>query len=57
MLQYLENNVLRKMYKVKYYMTGGTLVSKLFKTLHDAIDFSVYNIISGNLYSIDKVEA
>jgi len=45
------------MYKVKYYMTGGTLVSKLFKTLHDAIDFSVYNIISGNLYSIDKVEA
>ena len=37
-------------------MSGQTLVSKYFKTLHDAVTFSVYNVVSGNLYGIDKVD-
>jgi len=44
------------MYKLKYYMSGGTLVSKYFKTLHEAVTFSVYNVGPGNFYGIDKVE-
>jgi hypothetical protein len=44
------------MYKLKYYMSGGTLVSKYFKTLHESIVFSVYQVKSGEMYSLDKVE-
>jgi hypothetical protein len=43
------------MYKLKYYLSGGTLVSKYFTTLHQAIVFSVYNVGYGNFYGIDKV--
>jgi hypothetical protein len=50
-------NLKRKMYRVKYYMSGQTLVSKYFETLHNAVMFSVYQVTSGNVYSIDKVEA
>jgi len=45
------------MYRVKYYMSGDSLVSKYFKTLSEAIRFSVYGKIGPmNLYGIDKVE-
>lgn len=30
------------MYKVKYYMTGGTLASRIFSSLHEATMFAVY---------------
>ena len=36
-------------------MTAGTLTSKTFKTLNEAMMFSVYRVVSGNVYSIDKV--
>lgn len=44
------------MYKVKYYITGGTLTSKVFDTLHDATMFAVYELVTGNVYSIDKID-
>lgn len=44
------------MYKLKYYLSGGTLVSKYFDTLHETIVFSVYKLHAGSVYSIDKVE-
>ena len=37
-------------------MSGGTLVSKYFKTLHNATVFSIYQIVAGNVYSLDKVK-
>jgi hypothetical protein len=37
-------------------MSGQTLVSKYFETLHDAIMFSIYQISPGDMYSLDKVE-
>lgn len=44
------------MYKVKYYMTAGTLVSKMFKTFNEAMLFSVWQVQTGNVHSIDKVK-
>ena len=44
------------MYKVKYYLTGGTLVSKKFVTLSEAIIFSVYKVGFQQFYGIYKVE-
>ncbi len=44
------------MYKVVYYMTAGTLTSKLFDTLSEALVFSVYSVKSGNVYEIYKVD-
>ncbi len=43
------------MYKVRYYMTAGTLTSKTFATLHEATMFAVYQVSYGNVYGIDKV--
>ncbi len=43
------------MYKVKYYMTAGKLVSKTFKTFGEAMLFSVWQVPTGDVYSIDKV--
>ncbi len=43
------------MYKVRYYLTGGTLVSKTFETLHDATMFAVFKVAYCNVYAIDKV--
>jgi len=43
------------MYKVKYYMTGGTLVSKKFNTLREAINFSIYKVDFQQLYGIDLI--
>ena len=44
------------MYKVKYYMTAGTLTSKMFDTFNEAMSFSVWCVQTGNVYSIDKVK-
>jgi hypothetical protein len=43
------------MYKVRYWTTGG-LRSKIFKTLHDAVVFSVYKAPFQSVHGIDKVE-
>ena len=43
------------MYKVRYYMTAGTLTSKTFATFSEAMLFSVYEVASGDVHSIDKV--
>jgi predicted Fe-Mo cluster-binding NifX family protein len=37
-------------------MTGGTLTSKVFETLSEAIRFSVYKIPTGEVQQITKVE-
>jgi predicted Fe-Mo cluster-binding NifX family protein len=37
-------------------MSGQTLVSKYFETLGEAVMFSIYQVTTGNVYSIDKVE-
>ena len=46
------------MYRVKYYMSAGKLVSKYFETLSEAIRFTVYSKQVGmtELYGIDKVQ-
>ena len=44
------------MYKVRYYMTAGTLVSRKFATLSEAINFSVFKVGFMQLFGIDKVE-
>ncbi len=43
------------MYKIRYYMTAGTLTSKIFKTFNEAMEFSVWRVTTGNVYAIDKV--
>jgi hypothetical protein len=43
------------MYSVTYYMTAGTRVSRVFDSLHAAIEFSIYNVGMGDLYGIDRV--
>ncbi len=43
------------MYKVRYYMTAGTLTSKTFETLHEATMFAVFKVAYGNIYAIDKI--
>ena len=37
-------------------MTAGTLTSRKFKTLSEAIRFSVYKVTTGNVNQITKVE-
>ena len=44
------------MYKVRYYLTGGTFTSKLFETLSEALRFSVYQVKTGNVHSIDLIK-
>jgi len=44
------------MYKVRYYMTAGTLSSRTFATLSEAIEFSVYKVGFMQLYGIDKID-
>lgn len=43
------------MYKVKYYMTGGTLASKTFTSFHEATMFAVFGAGFQAVHSIDKV--
>jgi hypothetical protein len=44
------------MYRVRYYMTGGTLTSKTFPSFHEATVFAVYHAGFQSVYSIDKVD-
>ena len=44
------------MYRVRYYMSGGTRVTRLFKTLQDATMFVVYEIRACDVYDFIKVE-
>ena len=44
------------MWRVKYYMVGGTRTTKLFPTLYDATQFVVYKIRSCDVYEFTKVE-
>jgi hypothetical protein len=43
-------------YVVKFYMVGGSLVSKYFNSLSEAINFSIYETPFQSVYSIDKVK-
>jgi hypothetical protein len=43
------------MYKVRYYLTGGTLVSKTFPNFHEATMFAVYRAGFQQVYAIDLV--
>ncbi len=44
------------MFKVKYFMTGGTLATKYFDTMHDAVMFCVYQAPPWSVFSLDKVD-
>ena len=45
------------MYTVSYYMSGSSALStRLFKTLSEAIRFSVYGVTYGSVHQITKVE-
>lgn len=43
------------MYIVRYYMTAGTFASKKFATFHEAMDFAIWRVRTGDVHSIDKV--
>lgn len=40
------------MWVVKYYLTGGTLSTKRFKSLAEATAFCVYKVGYGQVYSV-----
>ena len=42
------------MYRVVFYMTGGTRTSRVFDNISDAIKFSVYQVGFGQLHEIYK---
>ena len=47
------------MYKVRYFLSGGTLVSKLFPTLTEAVHFCVYKVgfmQTHEIYKVDEYE-
>jgi hypothetical protein len=45
------------MYIVRYYVTGGKLLSKkIFSNLSEAIRFSVYKVGHGQVHSIDLIK-
>jgi len=37
------------MWVVKYYMSGGTLATRRFKSLHDATHFCIYKVGYGQV--------
>jgi hypothetical protein len=43
------------MWKVKYYMVGGTLTTKYFPNLFEATQFAVYKAPFQSVYSMDKI--
>jgi predicted Fe-Mo cluster-binding NifX family protein len=43
------------MYIVRYYLTGGTFTSKLFNTFGEATTFSVYQVKTGDVHSVDLI--
>jgi len=38
------------MWRVRYYLSGGTLTSRDFPSMEDAVRFMVYSICSWNVY-------
>lgn len=44
------------MYKLRYYLTGGTLVSKTFNTFSEAMNFWSTKVPFNGFYSLDKIE-
>jgi predicted Fe-Mo cluster-binding NifX family protein len=44
------------MYKVRYYLSGGTLVSRYFKTFSEATLFSVYQVKTGDVFTVDLIK-
>lgn len=44
----------KSMYKVSYYMNGGTVVFKWFKTFKEATDFCVYKVPSGDVLEVKR---
>ena len=44
------------MWRVRYYMVGGTRATKLFPTLTEATHFVVYKIRCCNVYEFIKVK-
>jgi hypothetical protein len=44
------------MWKVKYYLTGGTRIAKTFPSLSEATDFMVYKICTWDVYDCYRVD-
>ena len=44
------------MYKVRYYMVGGTLRTLYFPNFHEATNFCVYQAPFQSVHSMDKVK-
>ena len=44
------------MYKLRYWLVGGTLKTKYFSTLAEATNFAVYKAPFESVHSLDKVE-
>jgi hypothetical protein len=44
------------MWRVKYYLTGGTLTSQLFPSLSEATEFVVYKICCWDVYDFYRVD-
>jgi len=44
------------MYKVRYYMTGGTLTSKTFPSFHEATMFAVYDAGFQAVHSMELIK-
>jgi hypothetical protein len=44
------------MWRVSYYMCGGTLTSKTFPTMHAATEFVVYKISSWDVREFYKLD-
>lgn len=44
------------MYKVKYFMVGGTLSTLYFPNLYKATEFCVYKAPFQSVHSVDKVK-
>jgi hypothetical protein len=43
------------MYRVVYYLSGGTRISKEFETISEALRFSVYRVGFGQFHELYKV--
>lgn len=44
------------MWRVRYYLTGGTLTGKTFASLAAATEFIVYKICSWDVYECYKID-
>ena len=43
-------------WRVRYYMTGGTLTARTFPSLREATDFMVYKIYSWDVHDCYRVD-